>query len=73
MQNPTSDQRRRRRATEITRQDVDGPCVQWVSIEEPQQLVMLEEADRVLDSYFNPEFDTWETLILLRPGETEED
>lgn len=62
----------KRVTVEPARDELDSPCLEWVTIENPNDAYVLREDDYVLDSHLNPEFDSWETLVLLKP-EREED
>lgn len=53
------------------RDDLDSPCLEWITVAHPDDVYLLQQDDHVLDSYYNPEYDTWEALVLLNP-ETEE-
>lgn len=53
---------------------VSRPTLRWVSISHPQQGVPLGEDDYVLESVFNPQYNTWEVLVLVQPtGEEDEE
>lgn len=51
------------------REGMDPPCIEWITMEHPDEVVVLGEEDDVLDSYFDPEFDAREALVLLEPDE----
>lgn len=59
-------------STEALREELDAPCLEWITIEHPDEMYMLGEDDYVLDTHFNAEYDTWEALVLLRPETGEE-
>lgn len=54
---------------EPRREGMDSPRLEWITMEHPDEVVVLGEQDYVLDSYFDPEFDAWEALVLLKPDE----
>lgn len=58
---------------EPVRDDIDSPCLEWVTIDHPDEMYVLADDDYVLDTYFNPEYDAWEALVLLRPGEEDDE
>lgn len=58
---------------EPVREELDTPCLEWITIEHPDDVYVLREDDYVLDSYFNPEFDAWEALVLLKPQREEDE
>lgn len=49
--------------------DVTSPTLRWVSIQHPQQPIPIGDDDYVLDSFFNVQYNTWEVLVLVEPGE----
>jgi|GEM_PF-6677539 len=49
--------------------DVTTPTLRWVSVPHPQQPMAIGEADEVLSSFFNVQFNTWEVLVLVHPKE----
>jgi len=70
---------RQREVTEIAEEresivemDITEPTLTWLELSGPQQPVPIGENDRVLDSSYNREYDTWEVLLLAVPEETEE-
>jgi hypothetical protein len=57
---------------ELERGKEEQTQLRWLVIENPDQSIVLNEDDYILDSYFNPQFDIWEVLIRLEPEEEEE-
>ena len=57
---------------ELERGKEEQTQLRWLVIENPDQSIVLNEDDYILDSYFNPQFDIWEVLIRLEPEEKEE-
>jgi hypothetical protein len=53
----------------IPEMGVDSPTLRWVSIQHPQEPAAIGEDDYVLDSFFNPQYNTWEVLVLVEPDE----
>ena len=57
---------------ELERGKEEQTQLRWLVIENPDQSIVLNEDDYILDSYCNPQFDIWEVLIRLEPEEEEE-
>lgn len=60
------------RQIEFERGDLEQHQLKWIVLEHPDQTVLLEDDDYILDSYFNPQYDVWEVLIRLDPSTSEE-
>lgn len=60
-------------APPVSEMTVSTPTLRWISIGHPQEQVPIGENDYVIESVFNPQMDSWEVLVLLQPGETDED
>lgn len=57
----------------IEEMDVSSPTLRWISIDHPKTEIPIGEDDRVLESIFNLEYDTWELLVLVQPTEGDEE
>lgn len=55
------------------RERLDGPALQWLTVDEPACPVSVGAADRVIDCHFDPEFDAWEALVVVEPREAREE
>lgn len=60
------------RLIELERSPEGQPELRWIALEDPDESVLLNEDDYILDSHFNPQFDVWEVLIRLEPASPEE-
>lgn len=58
---------------DIAEMEITEPTVTWLEISHPQQPIPIGEDDRVLDSYFNEQYDVWEVLLIAFPEEKEEE
>ncbi|WP_435346366.1 hypothetical protein [Haloarchaeobius sp. HRN-SO-5] len=71
------EQPEQRQPAQTTRPATEGsvsePTLQWVQIGSQQEQVTLGPKDYVLDSFFNPQYGTWEVLVLLKPETEGED
>lgn len=65
-------QRQEPEPVEFERKNQEQPHMKWAVVESPEQSFKLEEDDHILDSYFNPEYNAWEVLILLEPAEEDD-